>query len=408
MADLVQCARRAALTYRIAQGGEQQHSGIMVALVPRAEDARRLALAGGEAVGDLHVTLFHYGDASAMPLDARRGLMHNVGAETARFAPLLGAAFGVGVFHPTGAEPALILNVGGEAIDAFRRELDWRLWTSPDQHRPWAAHLTLAYGSAGVPPAIPDFAQLAARMGPVVFDRVRVAFAGEAVDLPFTEPPGLAAAHAARAIYEAKRAGATITACRGAAPARPAFSVHAAAPAAVEVDGDQLSFPVVAAVQGVRQPANSAGPELVLAAQLGRNIDGARAMPVVFQHPQVGGEYVSTDHLGPFDAQTGVRIGIVRDARMDGERMLVDVVTWLSKLRQAGPEAERLGDAILAGETVEVSLGYFTQVVPVGGIYRGDPYVGVHTDIRYDHLALLPLGQRGACSAEAGCGAPRA
>jgi len=217
----------------------------------------------------------------------------------------------------------------------------------------------------------------------------------------------LRAALAARAIYEAKRAGATIAACRSGAPARAAFSVHAAAPAAVEVDGDQLSFPVVAAVQGVRQPANSAGPELVLAAQLARNIEGARAMPVVFQHPRVDGEYVSIDHPGPFDAQTGVRIGIVRDARMDGERMVVDVVTWASKLRQAGPEAERLGDAILAGETVEVSLGYFTQVVPVSGIYKGDPYVGVHTEIRYDHLALLPLGQRGACSAEAGCGGPR-
>ncbi|MFJ5156288.1 hypothetical protein ACIQCF_32970 [Streptomyces sp. NPDC088353] len=46
----------------------------------------------------------------------------------------------------------------------------------PDQHSPWVAHVTAQYGDDD------RLAELEARLGPVSFDRVRVAFAGEYTD----------------------------------------------------------------------------------------------------------------------------------------------------------------------------------------------------------------------------------
>lgn len=382
-----------------------EHSGIMVALVPRAEDAQRLALETGEPADELHVTLFYFGDASAMPLDARRSMAHTIAAETARFGPLTGKAFGFGVFNPTTEKPALVLNVGGDAIADFRRELDWQLWPS-DQHRPWNAHLTLAYLTpTSEALSLPGLGELAARMGSVTFDRVRVAFAGEAVDIPFSDPAYLQAAENARAVYEAGRA---IVASRGATPASRSFAVCKGKVMKPKVDGDTIEMSVVAAVEGVRRPINSAGPELVLASQLEASIEGAVGMPVSFDHPQVtsagGTEWVSINDPRPFDAGTGVLVGASAAARIEETRMVVEVVASLAQMRAAGQSGADLAAALERGETTEVSLGYYAVTVPAAGIYEGEPYTGVHSEIEFDHCALLPLGVRGACAVSDGCG----
>lgn len=398
-----------AMASHLAAAAAGEHTGIMVALVPSAEDAQRLALETGETVDDLHVTLFYFGDASAMPLDRRRNLTYTIAAEVARFGPLVGKAFGFGVFNPTTDKPALVLNVGGDAIASFRRELDWQLWPS-DQYQPWVAHLTLAYltpTSEALSPA--GLGELAARMGSITFDRVRVAFAGESVDIPFSDPY-VRAAENARAVYEATQA---IVASRGAAPEMTrALTVCKGMAVSPKADGDTIEFSVVAAVEGVRRPVNSSGPELVLASQLEASLDGAIGMPVTFDHPQVttGGktEWVSITDQRAFDANTGVLVGASADARVDDGRMVVEVVASLAQMRSAGDGGKALADALVAEETTEVSLGYFAVTVPVSGIYEGEPYTGVHTEIGFDHLALLPIGVPGACSIDAGCGTGRA
>lgn len=411
--DYVECARLAAMQYRLLHAAAGEHTGILIALVPRADDAQRLALEGGEPVDDLHVTLFYYGDASAMPLDMRRNLLHTVAAEAARFGPLTGKAFGFGVFNPTGEKPALILNVGGAALDDFRRELDWQIWQArAEEHRPWAAHLTLGYLTPTSEPFAPTgLVALASRMGSVVFDRVRVAFAGEAIDVPFTDLFSVAAERS-RAAYEASQA---MVALRGAPPVRSArrLAVCKGKAVAPKIAGDQITMSVVAAVEGVRRPINSSGPELVLAHQLELALDGAFEMPVTYDHPQVTSvtgvrEWVSVNDPRPFDANTGVPVGTVSGARIDDDRMVVDVTASLSALRGAGAGGVALADALVAGEQTEVSLGYYAVTVPASGIYDGEPYTGVHTEIEFDHCALLPLGTPGACSTADGCGTGRA
>jgi hypothetical protein len=219
---------------------------------------------------------------------------------------------------------------------------------------------------------------------------------------------GIRAAVAARTVFDATQAGASISACRGVTP-RVALAVSASAAAVVVVNGDEVTLPVVAFVEGVRQPANSEGPELFLTSQFSKALDSALSMPVVFQHPTVdqGAAYVSINDPRQFDPNTGVRIGLVTDAGFDGDRLVLQVTIWLSKLRQAGPEGAALADAIVSGQQTEVSIGHWSRVLPIDGIYQGQPFMGVHTDILFDHLALLSLGQDGACSIKDGCGSSR-
>lgn len=213
----------------------------------------------------------------------------------------------------------------------------------------------------------------------------------------------------ARTIYDAQRAGAEFSAHRGTLPARPpTLTVSRSAIPVVRVEGDTLTFPVVAFVEGVRQPANSEGPELFLASEFSRALDSALSMPVVFQHPTKDGgrRYVSINEP-PFDSGTGVPVGFVTAAEFDAKRLVVQVVAWFSKLRQAGPEAEALGEAILRGDQVEVSIGHYSRMFPEVGRYNGEAFSGVHTDVVFDHLALLPLGTPAACGWADGCGTPR-
>lgn len=403
----VECAREARLIHSLVHvQADTQHTGVMIALVPRVEDAHRLALPGGEPPGELHVTLFYMGDASAMPLDTRGDLTMVVREIAALFTPLLCKTFGIGVFNPTGEKPCLILNVGGDAIAAFRREIDWRVGVASDQHRPWAAHLTLQYFSEDESPALPDTDAVAARMGQIVFDRVRVAFAGLAVDIPLVEPATVTAARSARAIFEAERAGAFV-ASRGAVPStRPTLSIIASrsAPARAKVDGDMLTFPIVPFVQGVRRAANAEYPELYLTREFEKAIESALHMPVVFQHPyRTGSGYVSI-HDAPFDEHTGVIVGMVTAVEFVDDRMHTQVAVWRSKFAQGGPEALAVAHALETGLPVEVSIGHFANIVPHGGFHDGAPYFGVHTDVWFDHLAVLPLNQTGACSWDSGCG----
>lgn len=59
-----------------------------------------------------------------------------------------------------------------------------QLWEPPAQHVPWVAHVCLSY--ADDPGALLD--EALARVGPITFDRLRVAIGGEAYDFPLVDP----------------------------------------------------------------------------------------------------------------------------------------------------------------------------------------------------------------------------
>lgn len=166
-----------------------EQTGAMIALVPSELEAQRLALDGGEEPVDLHLTLLYLGEATDWDLLARTTIVSSL-TDALRLAPqVTGFGFGVGEWNFDGTNPCIILNVGDEegstCLDEFQKLIIDTLTDAgqptelPEQHSPWVPHIALAYSNDA---ALAVRAQQ--KTGPVVFDRVRVAFAEEYTDLP--------------------------------------------------------------------------------------------------------------------------------------------------------------------------------------------------------------------------------
>jgi 2'-5' RNA ligase len=178
-------------------------NGAMIALVPCAADAQRLAVHGGEPVDQLHCTLLYLGDADQIDQDARDYLL-NQGEAIARgfSAPVTGRGFGAAVFNPDQAEPCVTMICGGqemaEIFEMVMAETPDAVTLPDNLHQPWVPHVTLHY------PDNPGVELLSHRhalgtCGPITFDRLRYAFAGHITDFslgpalapPELTPPGL-------------------------------------------------------------------------------------------------------------------------------------------------------------------------------------------------------------------------
>lgn len=186
-----------------ADGSHTQ--GGMIALMPTAEDAERLAIPGGEPAEELHLTLFFLGDdGSTWTEDQRNELEGLVRSRAAQVPPVKAKAFGAAHWNGGGDYPCWVWSVGdvepGEHVppdglvgarwlaqDALestheRPEL-------PQQHSPWAAHVCAAYSDD--PALLPELEQ---RLRPVTFDRIRLSFGDDDRDIPLTGDAVTAAA----------------------------------------------------------------------------------------------------------------------------------------------------------------------------------------------------------------------
>lgn len=157
--------------------GRQEHTGGMVALVPSAADASRLAIPGWEPSSVLHVTLAFLGGEWTLQEQERFVTIGQSIAEQLS-GPVAGNVWAAASLNPTGPDPCAAYLVGGSGLAIARS------WTSagfmgesiPEQHQPWVPHITIGYGLA--------VGQLD-QFGPVTFDRVRVAF-GESNTVDFS------------------------------------------------------------------------------------------------------------------------------------------------------------------------------------------------------------------------------
>jgi 2'-5' RNA ligase superfamily protein len=158
------------------------NTGAMVALVPA--DAGSLAVDGGEPVDQLHLTLIFLGDdATVIDDQTRQGIIDSCTALAADWDPIEAVAFGVGLFNPGGDQPCQVLLCSGDDLAEFQDELVDEVPTDAAQHAPWIPHITLNY--SGDPAGLAD---LTSRCGPVVFDRIRVAFGTDETDIPLGNP----------------------------------------------------------------------------------------------------------------------------------------------------------------------------------------------------------------------------
>lgn len=159
------------------------HTGAMIALIPTADDVEGLALPGGEPADQLHCTLLFLGEADMWSPQERAGIV-DVCRQIAAVSDVVEAeAFAVSLFNPHGDQPCVVLGLSGAELadlyDAARAEVE----PGVDQHQPYVPHVTLKYTN--------DMAVMGEcrdRCGPVVFDRLRVAFGDQVTDIPLGEP----------------------------------------------------------------------------------------------------------------------------------------------------------------------------------------------------------------------------
>lgn len=181
----------------VAAANDDKYSGGMIALIPSEADLDRLALDGYEPREDLHLTLWYLGDED-IDVEDRVNITAAVSQVSSLIAPVEGKAFGAALWNPEGEKPAWVLNVGDEHDDDDEYEgsrlVDVRALVAsgladfdmPDQHTPWQPHICIAYSDEDLLDAVSE------RVGPVTFDRVRIAFGRDIIDVQLGLPVMLA------------------------------------------------------------------------------------------------------------------------------------------------------------------------------------------------------------------------
>lgn len=168
------------------------HSGAMIALMPTPEDARRLAVSGGESAAELHCTLMFLGpDASVFSPSARQEILGTVQAMIAYLPAVDAKIFGISHWNAESDNPSWVWSVGDtpdgvclEEAHGMIRDCMYMCAGAelvPDQHTPWVAHICAEYTDD-----LTLAKTLEKRLGPVTFDRIRVSFGDEDTDIPLT------------------------------------------------------------------------------------------------------------------------------------------------------------------------------------------------------------------------------
>ena len=158
---------------------------------------------------------------------------------------------------------------------------------------------------------------------------------------------------------------------------------------------EHLVVPVVMMVEGVH--SGSHGPLYHSIEELGKFPEAWNGMPVVIDHPEINGEYLSANIPDVIDARM---VGRVYNTKVEGQKLMAQA--WIDEARLRQISSVVLAQ-IEAGEPIEVSLGMFTEELVTEGEFNGEQYEAIARNHRPDHLALLPGGQ-GACSIADGCG----
>ena len=170
--------------------------GAMIALVPSQADLQRLAIEGGEPVDQLHLTLVYLGDAVNIDQPTRDALIAWAYDLAPTWDSVEADGFAPALFNPDGPDPCLTMLCSGADLAEMHETVLADVSDAlelPDQHLPFIPHVTLMYYSGVVDGHViaqdsmhsVDLGQISDRAGPIVFDRLRLAFGGVVTDVPF-------------------------------------------------------------------------------------------------------------------------------------------------------------------------------------------------------------------------------
>lgn len=163
------------------------NSGAMIALSPDPATIQRLSL--GPDLGleddDLHLTLRYLGNVGEADPAMREQAIAAATELASGIDPIETEAFAAALFDPTGDEPAVVMLIDSDDVRALEASIDPNL-AAAESHT-FNPHLTLEYpDSASFGDA---FQRAIERVGPIRFDRVRVAWGDENQYFPLGGEP---------------------------------------------------------------------------------------------------------------------------------------------------------------------------------------------------------------------------
>jgi hypothetical protein len=166
-----------------------------------------------------------------------------------------------------------------------------------------------------------------------------------------------------------------------------------------ELDGvTHLVVPCIAIKEGVLNNI------FYSASELENFASSWNGVPVPVNHPMdENGTHITANNTV---SESTVNIGRFYNVQWDANLLALKGEIWLniSKAKKLG--YIHLIERLEQGEIMEVSTGLFGNTVEEKGTYKDVSYERVISNIRPDHLALLP-NDIGACSVKQGCGAMR-
>jgi len=153
---------------------------------------------------------------------------------------------------------------------------------------------------------------------------------------------------------------------------------------------DYLVVPMIMIVEGVLN--GSSGPLYYPKDELAKTPGVWNHKPVVVNHPD--GTACSPEEI------TNRKIGVIMNTTYDDGKLKAEA--WLEEERMETVN-NRVLEAVLNGEMLELSTGLQTENEIVNGDFNGTEYIAIARNYKPDHLAVLPY-DRGACSIDDGAG----
>lgn len=163
----------------------------------------------------------------------------------------------------------------------------------------------------------------------------------------------------------------------------------------VEIEGkDYIKMPVVFLKEGILE--GSAGALLHKADIFKDYAERFNKIPVTYMHPQLNNEYVSVKDNG-----TDV-LGFLDNVSYNEQKRALEGYVYIDNALLQNKYIH-LNELINKNYNIEVSVGIYSEVDKIEGIFNEKKYDGVVQNYEPDHLAIL--GElTGACSYKAGCG----
>lgn len=179
--DFREDAVTAAINDAADAGDDEVHTGVMVAFYPDPAQAQTLAVEGGEAPEELHVTLVFLGEVGAeLTQDDEPHLIEAVAGWAAAQAPIKAATNGHGIFATP--SPVTYANVDAPDLPAARQSLVEALAAAglgTDGTHGYTPHMTLAYD---------ELRDIQVPQVQMLFDVVSIKFAGSHTAIPLRRP----------------------------------------------------------------------------------------------------------------------------------------------------------------------------------------------------------------------------